>query len=322
MYKMGPLKFLLVNALAAVTLSLPKCFEITEVRQPEMITVDETFTIEVDVELTGKDGEILVFGFLAPRAWQVASNTTVEFTSSIGNSTMSLMPADEVDAENKLPWAEQIADREGIGSNYGEVEWVVFKADNNIVPPASTGPDDPANGTIFIETKAGPSNMITQLGYFVGEGIWGYLNDGNNSISYFKEPCVEVTGASGQAQNLCGPAPRQLIKLTGFNFNDILTVTFDAVEDSTALIGASNVYFCSTAVHDGGEATECSMDRGAEMIKVGEDLWSITIWPPAYYGLEEGVEIGEILCSFRDGSGIVVQDPSGNDFQILAKCFQ
>lgn len=322
MRKMGPFKFLLINALAAVTLSLPKCFEITEVRQPEMVSVDETFTIEVDVKLTGPDGEILVFGFLAPRAWQVASNTSVEFTSSIGNSTMSLMPADEVDAENMLPWPSQITDREGIGANYGEVEWVVYKADRSIVPPSGTSEDDPVTGTIFVTTKAGSANLITQLGYFVGEGIWGYLNDGNNSLSYFAEPCIEVTGASGQAQNLCGPAPRQLVELIAYDFNDILTITFDAVEDSTALIGADMVYFCSSAVFDGGQANECAMDRGAEMTRVGNDLWSITIWPPAYYGLDEGTEIGEILCTFRDGSGTVVTDPSGNDFQILAKCFQ
>lgn len=319
---MNPLKFLLINALVAVTLTLPKCFEVTEVRQPEMVTIDETFTIEVDVELTGKDGEILVFGFLAPRAWQAAQNTSVEFTSDIGGSTMSLMPPDELDPENNLPWALQIEDREGIGSNYGEVEWVVFKADNAVVPPSSTSPDDPANGTIFVETKAGTSNLIAQLGYFVGEGFWGYLNDGNNSISYFAEPCIEVSGASGQAQNLCGPAPRQLVDLISFDFNDILTITFDAVEDSTELIGADMVYFCSRAIYSGGEASICPMDRGIEMQNIGNNIWELTIWPPSYYGLDDDVEIGEILCSFRDGSGTIVTDPSGNDFQILAKCFQ
>jgi len=322
MHNVGPFKILLINVLAAVTLSLPKCYEITEVRQPETVNVEETFTIEVDVELTGKDGEILIVGFLAPRAWNPVANTTVSFTSTIGNSSMSLMPPGEVDAENMMPWLTQIADREGIGSNYGEVEWVVFKADKNIAPPASTSPDAPVNGTVFIETKAGSANVIAQLGYFIGEGVWGYLNDGNNSLSYFAEPCIEVTGASGQAQNLCGPAPRQLIGLTTYTFDDILTITFDAQEDETELIGAGSVFFCSTAVYEGGESEVCSMDRGTEMTKVGDDLWSLTIWPPAYYDLEEGIQIGEILCSFRDGSGTIVQDPSGNDFQILAKCFQ
>lgn len=321
MRKVGPAKFFLLNAVVAFTLSLPKCFEVTEVRQPDTVSVDDVFSIEVDVELTGKDGETLVFGFLAPRQWQAANNTTVRFASTVGNSTMSLMPADELDPENGLPWAAQITSREGIGSNYGEVEWVVFKADKAITPPDNIGPDNPANGTVFIETKAGPSNMITQLGYFFGEAFWGYLNDGNNSISFFADPCIEVTGTSGQPQNLCGPAPRQLVELTTYTFDDVLTITFDAQEDSTDLIGASEVYFCSVANYDGGEVEVCDSGRGTSMQQIGPDLWQLTIWPPDYYGAEN-FEIAEILCTFRDNNGTIVTDPTGANFQILAKCFR
>ena len=42
-------KLLLVNTMAVVTLSLPKCFEITDVRQPETALVEEVINIEVDV---------------------------------------------------------------------------------------------------------------------------------------------------------------------------------------------------------------------------------------------------------------------------------
>ena len=319
---MTPAKLLLINLVGAVTLSLPKCFEITEVRQPDVVTVDEEFTVEVDVELTGKDGDVLVFAMLAPRAWRVASTTEVYFTSDIGGSSMSLMPPDELDADNNLPWAPQITVREGIGENYGEVEWVVWKADNAITPPGSTSPENPVNGTVFVETRAGSSNMITQLGYFVSEAFWGYLSDGNNSVSYFHEPCIEVTGASGQPQNLCGPAPRQLIGLSSYDFNDILTITFDAQEDSTELIGASEVFFCSTAILGNGQIEVCDMSDKVRMVEEAEDIWTLTIWPPSFYDLPEGEEIGEILCNFRDASGTVVKDPGGNDFQILVKCFQ
>ena len=319
---MTPAKFILVNLLATVTLSLPKCFEITEVRQPETVQVEQEFTIEVDVELTGKDGEILVFAMLAPAAWRWASNTEVSFTSSIGGSTMSLMPDGEVDAENKLPWPAQIADREGIGQNYGEVEWVVYKADNAITPPSNTSADNPANGTITVRTKAGTTNMISQMGFFVGEAVWGYLNDGNNSIAFFQDPCIEVQGGSGQPQNLCEPAPTRIVDLTTFTFDDILTIVFDAKEDTTDLIGASKIFFCSRAVYDGGVSEVCDMTVKSEMRSLGNDKWQLAIWPPDYYDVVNGEAISEILCSFQDDTGIVVKDPSGNDFQILAKCFQ
>jgi len=315
-------KLLLVNTMAVVTLSLPKCFEITDVSQPETALVEEVITIEVDVELTGKEGDRLVFAFLAPRAWSAAKNTTVHFTSSIGGSNMSLMDPEELDPANEIPWAEQIETREGIGQNYGEVEWVVYKADDVVTPPGTVSPDNPANGTVFIETKVGASNMTAQLGYFIGEAFWGYLEDGNNSISYFYDPCIEISGAAGQPQNLCGPAPRSLIELNQYTFEDILTIKFDAQEDSTALIGADQVFFCSTAIFDSGKTEICETSTRTEMISDGDDIWYLTIWGPEYYSVPTGETISEVLCSFRDKDGTVVKDPSGNDFQILVKCFQ
>lgn len=322
LHNMNAPKLLLINTMAVVTMSLPKCFEITEVRQPETAMVEEVINIEVDVELTGKDGDRLVFAFLAPRAWSTAKNTTVHFTSSIGGSNMSLMDPEELDPVSEIPWAEQIETREGKGQNYGEVEWVVYKADDAVTPPGNTSPDNPENGTIFIETKVGASNMTTQLGYFVSEAFWGYLDDGNNSLSYFYDPCIEISGAAGQAQNLCGPAPRRLIELNQYTFEDILTIKFDAQEDSTALIGADQVFFCSTAIFDSGTTEVCETTTRTEMSSNGGDIWYLTIWGPEFYNVPNGETISEVLCSFRDKDGTVVKDPSGNDFQILVKCFQ
>ena len=136
--------------------------------------------------------------------------------------------------------------------------------------------------------------------------------------------CVITTllgKASGQAQNLCGPAPRQLVDLTTYTFDDLLTITFDAQEDDTELIGSSQVYFCSSASYDGGSFDICDSDKGTPMRQIGPDLWQLTIWPPDYYGAED-VEITEILCTFRDDNGTIVTDPNGANFQILAKCFR
>ena len=319
---MSAAKVMVLNTMAVVTLSLPKCFEFTDVRQPETAVIDETINIEVDVELTGKDGDRLVFAFLAPRAWSAAKNTEVHFTSTIGGSNMSLMDPEELDPISNLPWAQQIEARVGIGLNYGEVEWVVFKADDAVTPPGSTSPDNPVNGTIFIETTVGPSNMITQLGYFISEAFWGYLDDGNNSLSFFYEPCIEISGAAGQAQNLCGPAPRRLIDLNQYTFEDILTIKFDALEDNTALVGADRVFFCSTGIFESGATEVCETTTRTEMLSGSDDVWYITIWPPEYYSVPNGNVMSEVLCSFQDANGTIVKDPSGTDFQILVKCFQ
>ncbi len=296
------------------------CFEILEVRQPSTVQVGEVFSIEIDAKLTGEDGNTLIFGFLAPRSWRPDANTEVSFTSTIGNSTMSLIDPEEVEIDNKQPWEEALNERVGFGSNYGEVRWTIFKADNDL-DPSGTSEDNPVTGTITITTQAGGSNLITQLGYFIGESVWGFLDDGSNSTFTFVEECIEVSGAAGQAQNLCGPAPRQLISLPSYNFNDVLTITFDAREDSTALIGANEVFACYIAINGGGSTEICEHSTKTSMEMVGPDLWQMTIWPPSYFGLD-GNDISEILVNFRDATGsIVVKDVGGNDFQILAKCF-
>ncbi len=306
-----------------VLLLLSSCFEIVQVNQPNSAQVGEEITVTIQAEVTGKDGSLLIFGFCAPRAWQAYAHTTVSFESSIGSSTMSLIDPEEVDAENKKPWAEQIADRVGFGGNYGEMEWLVFKADGEFTPPDGTSMDSPVTGTITLKTRVGASNLITQLGYFLGEGTWGYLNDDSNSTFFFEETCLEVTGASGQAQDLCGPPPRQLVSLATYTFNDLITIIFDAQEDQTALVGAEQVFMCSEAIYAGGTARICEQSQKTEMKLVGPDIWQLTIWPPKFYAVADGHMISELLVNFQDANGgTIVRNVSGNDFQILTKCFQ
>lgn len=298
------------------------CLEIVKVNQPESATVGEKIKVTLDVEVTGDAGSTLVFGFCAPRAWSAAKTTSVSFVSTIGNSTMTLAGPEVVDADGKRPWASQIAERVGFGGNYGEVEWIVFVADNKYTPPTGTDENSPVTGTITLETVVGQSNVITQLGYFLGEADWGYLNDGSNSTFFFEQKCLEVQGATGQAQDLCGPAPRRLINLETYTFNDLLTITFDAQEDNTKLIGANEVFLCSRAISRQGEIEVCGASEKTQMKKIGSDLWQITIWPPSYYKINDANSISELLMNFQNASGdIVVRSVSETDFQVLSKCF-
>ena len=131
--------------------------------------------------------------------------------------------------------------------NYGDVEWIVYKADMDFTPPDNTDESNPVTGTITITTTVGQTNMKVNLGYFLGEAFWGYLKDSDGNSTYqFASKCLEVVGGTGSTVNLCGPAPRKLVELPTFTFDDILTIVFDGNEDSTALIGAEKIYLCST----------------------------------------------------------------------------
>ncbi len=314
----------LVYLALLILIFVVSCIEIITINQPDTATVGETITITLDAEVTGKDGSTLVLGFLAPRSWRPVENTTASFESSIGNSSMSLMPADELDADMKRPWKEQITERVGIGDNYGDVEWVVFKADKDLLPPENTSEDNPVTGTITIKTKVGATNLKTQLGYFLGDALWGYLKDSdNNSTFKFASKCIEIVGATGNPENLCGPAPRKLVESATFTYDDILTIIFDAQEDSTALIGADQVFFCSTAEHDLGINEVCEYSDKTEMIRTGPDTWRLTLWPRSYYNIPAGSNINSIAANFQNENGqtIVVDLNTNNDFQLIQKCF-
>ena len=305
--------------IALLVMLLASCFEILMVNQPEVVTVGEEFTVTIDAKLTGKDGSTLIFGFLAPRSWRAADFTSVSFESTLGGSTMSLIDPNEVEATNSQLWQDALNERVGFGGNYGEVQWTIFKADTDL-DPAGVSEDNPATGTITMRTRAGETNQIAQLGYFIGEGFWGFLNENTNSEYVFAETCIEVMGASGQAQNLCGPAPRRLINLETYTFDDLLTITFDAQEDTTTLIGANEVFACLTAIQTSGSSEICDRSEVTKMRMLSPDVWEITLWPPSFFNVNE--PISEILVNFQDASGsTIVRDVSGNDFQILEKCF-
>ena len=73
---------------------------------------------------------------------------------------------------------------------------------------------------------------------------------------------------------------------------------------------------------DFGEEEICEANAKTEMKMIGPDLWQLTFWPRSFYALPDGATISEILANFQDESGnTVVKNVSGNDFQILAKCF-
>ena len=106
-----------------------------------------------------------------------------------------------------------------------------------------------------------------------------------------------------------------------YNFNDLLIITFDAQEDTTALIGADAVYLCAQAITVNGAILRCYKIEESRMKKIGSDLWQIAIWPPSYFEID-GAEITELSVNFQDKSGdTVIKNVSGRDFQILPKCF-
>jgi len=304
------------KALFLLFLLLSMCITITNINQPSSTTVGERMDVTIDVDVAPAEDAAynIVFGVLAPEAWDIASNATVSYTSPNGSGTMRLADASDPD------YATPIMDLAGIGENYGLVEWVVFIS-NDMVSGAN-GVN--FSGQIQLSMDAGAENIKTQLGYIVGTSGYG-ITAGETAIRF--TPCMEVTGGSNPLIDLCGPLPFPVtFRPAEYSFNDIIHFGFDATKGaeggSTALSGAAQVFLCGTATIDGQPVQVCDNSDKARMRSTGDDQWEISIWPRQFFSVQPGQEIADISFNFTNENGdIVVKNPdTGEDFQLVANC--
>lgn len=90
---------------------------------------------------------------------------------------------------------------------------------------------------------------------------------------------------------------------------DSLTILYDATQGVSGLVGADKVYMHSGVEQvpfGGWDVTvgNWGQDDGiGQMDSVGVDLWSITINPWSYYGINPGLAINGLLMVFRNADG-------------------
>src|SRR5688500_5934861 len=90
---------------------MANCMYLDGVDMPTTARAGETvnMTMRIRVEPISGQTSKLIIGFLAPKSWNAAQNTTVSYTSSIGDGTMSVVPANAIAANsNGLVWADAL----------------------------------------------------------------------------------------------------------------------------------------------------------------------------------------------------------------------
>ncbi len=184
-------------------LILTMCVTITGINQPSSATIGQPINITVDLNLNPEiaDDEYLIFGFLAPISWDVEGSGVATYTSSLGNGTMTLVPLDELapNSANGLTWANEMEDELGIGANSGQVKWVVYKSDVELLVV-----DDAIDvtGQIQFDVTVGNDNLITQLGYAVTLSNYGVkVSNAYHDVMFTS--CMEVTGGTNAIIDLC-----------------------------------------------------------------------------------------------------------------------
>lgn len=312
--------------LFALLIALTQCIGLDGVEQPENGVAGEEITVIIRPKIephpqAGVESNVrLVIGFLAPRAWAAAQNTTMAYTSNRGNGTMSLVPAGRRPAQSNLEWPAAIRDKAGIGGNLiDDLEWVVFWTDQTY----NVGGGSPViNVEVTMKTRLGTQNMIVQLGYFVATTAAGLpLNNANNWKVEFPEP-FEVTGGEEPLQNFTSPQLATISPLRNMD-NDLITITFDASVVDTDLDGADEVFLCATGyTQDDTPIEVCEQTEKSAMTAINDVLWEIDLWPREYFGLTDGQSLQRMQFTFtnRQGDISVVDVGSGEPFVHVFRC--
>lgn len=303
---------------------LTQCIGIDGVDQPETGIAGEEVTIVFRPKITpnsaaGVESNVrLVVGFLTPKGWNAGVNTTMSYTSNMGNGTMSRVPAGRTPSESSLEWPAAMMDKAGIGGNLiKDMEWVAFWTDQTY----NIGGSSPViNINVTIKTKPGPQNMRVQLGYFTASTTL-HINSASQWSVIFGDP-FEVTDGEGPLIDYTSPQLAAIDPLKNTD-NDFITITFDGSIIPTPLDNAQEVFLCATGYTADDTAFEvCGPAETSKMRSIGDRQWQIDLWPRLYFGLPEGQTLQRMEYTFKDitGDSAVVDEGSGMPFVYLFGC--
>jgi len=289
-------------------LLLAGCVFLDGVDQPTTAKAGEEMTIvmhnRIDVADGGRTGVRLMIGFLAPKSWAAATTSNITYTTnSYGNGKMVPIPSSVT--TGGVTWPVALKNRFGMGGNYmtDDLEWVVFWTEQAFNVPQ--GVKDNIDVKMII--KPGPENMQFKTGYFLGNSADG-LSDvfGSNNVykCMFKD-CFSITDGDGDIIDFCNP---QIAAVTPgvATDNDFLTVSFDPDIVPTALNGIANIYFCAKGYTSDGQILDaCTQTDDSKLKSYTGKKSAITIWPRAYFNMQEGQTLTKIEYFFTDATGTV-----------------
>ena len=296
---------------------LTMCVQITGITQPSSVSAGQLIDIRVDVTVVPDDDDTknLIFGFLAPTSWDVETGTTLTYTSTVGDGTMSLVSTAEVasnSAEN-LAWAEEMTTLFGTGDNTEEMKWVVFKSDDALTGAGGEN----ITGQVQLKVTVGPNILTTQLAYGATLTDYGFVEDvyGLGYGDYF-----DVSFADNSLE--VSEAVAVTYQPQSYTIDDVITINYDAKEGFSGLLGASQVYLCASAMVGGVLTTVCDNNSALAMTNEGNDMWSLNMWPRNLFNVAVGSTLTDFTFSFTNEAGdVIIRDANTTqDFVLIDNC--
>jgi hypothetical protein len=116
---------------------------ITGVDQPTTAKVGDIvpITVHISIPTAGNGGpDYLVLGILVPKGWKAAQNTTITYTSPLGDGTMSLIPDGSLPTKGGgLTWSAYMKRTFGNAGNLiDDMEWVAYQTDKPYIHEGAT----------------------------------------------------------------------------------------------------------------------------------------------------------------------------------------
>jgi len=305
-------------ALLALGIFLACCsLEIYNIQQPAIANAGDVITIITRDSVTTniENGPILanyVVGILLPKGWAGAANTTVTYTSNLGNGNMQLMPSTVIEPSTissgaNLNYAQSMQAKFGIGANLiNDLEWVVFRSVDQI----SIANTITITGNVNFKIKVGVDGNTTiyRPAYVLCEstdGLGEYLGTTPDYASA-NGPRMTVNGP-GDINDLVDP------QLTSFDppkslQNDIVTLTYNEKLDTVHALSGTKLYFCVDTAYtsDGKSLTGfCAQSSKTQLIQTTatSGLYKFTFWPSSFFGLNSTQTVTKISYHIIDANG-------------------
>lgn len=281
-----------------------------------------TFVMHCGIQPRIQNGDYttkLVIGFLVPKSWHAAENTTVSFTSPIGSSPMSVIPASQLEPNTNLPWSQACMQVLGAGGNLvpSGMEWVVFESRDAY----TVVNNEDFNFDVTITSKCGPNNMLFKLGFYYGDSKESLSGDANYTKTFFSN-CFSVINGAGNIVDYCHPQLSTVSPATSLD-NDIITLGFNNGIDTTVLSNTGNIYLCAKAFTDNGDSLSvCEETDKTKLTAIGGEQYRIDLWPRGFFNVPDNETITRLEYYFTDASGTMRVGNNNTDqpFRYIFSC--
>lgn len=282
-----------------------------------------TFTLKGNIDCAEDHGNVkFVTALLAPKSWDIRENTTVTYTATglengITSYSMSPIPESVLPVNGRgMTWSDALMTKYGVGTNVlNDMEWVAFQTDKVY----DIKNHDKPTFTITFKCKTGPKNLKAHIGFFVNHSDDGLSTDDRHYKVMYSEQCFQVVEGTGFETDFCAYHFNKTEPLAALQ-DDYITFSFLGDTYTNDLVSADAVYLEATAYTDSGK--KYKVDEKSEKTWMKKEdrafnkIFSLTIWPAEFFGVEDGEVITRIEYIFTNKDGTVSVTKSDDDAAI------